>query len=242
MKRKTTKESAAKSTGFEPLVELKRAVKRVVKRAAARAAERTQNEEKSALRLLKTQHDEVKALFEGIEKARTRGAKTKLFDELAANLVAHDAIEREIFYPACEKKMGMTKLLGEALVEHGLVEFGLYQADQARKVEDFDFKVQVLSEVVLHHAKEEENDFFPQVEKSLSSAELTNLGAAMKARFEEAKASDFRGPLHRNLEQVLAGALEPSRARPRKGKAALHVERATKSSARPKAAKRRRAA
>ena len=68
----------------------------------------------SAIELLKTQHEEVKTLFKRIEKASTRSAKTKLFDELAANLVAHDAIEREIFYPACEKGMGMTDLLGEA--------------------------------------------------------------------------------------------------------------------------------
>ncbi len=31
----------------------------------------------------------------------------------------------------------MTDLLGEALVEHGVVEFSLYQADQARKDKDF---------------------------------------------------------------------------------------------------------
>ncbi|MEI9948386.1 MAG: hemerythrin domain-containing protein [Pseudomonadota bacterium] len=57
----------------------------------------------SAIDLLKTQHELVKTLFKRIEKASTRSAKTKFFDELAANLAAHDAIEREIFYPACER-------------------------------------------------------------------------------------------------------------------------------------------
>ena len=165
----------------------------------------------SAIDLLKTQHEEVKALFKRIEKASSRAAKTKLFDELAANLAAHDVIEREIFYPACEKAMGMIDLLGEALVEHGVVEFSLYQADQARKDKDFSFKCQVLSELVEHHVKEEEEDFFPKVQKALGREKLQELGARMQVRFEQAKAKDYHPVLKSNLKQVLAGALKPSK-------------------------------
>ena len=170
-----------------------------------------QSQPPSAIELLKTQHEEVKALFKRIEKASTRSAKTKLFDELAANLAAHDAIEREIFYPAVEKAMGMTDLLGEALVEHGVVEFSLYQADQARKDKDFSFKCQVLSEIVEHHVEEEEGEFFPKVQKALGKEKLLELGARMQARFEQAKAKDYHGALNSNLKQVLAGALKPSK-------------------------------
>jgi hemerythrin-like domain-containing protein len=169
--------------------------------------------EQNAIDLLKEQHKAVKALFKKIEKASTRAAKAKVFEELAANLCAHDAIEREIFYPACERAMGMTDLLGEALVEHGFVEFGLYQADQARAEKDFAFKCQVLSEIVEHHVKEEEEDFFPKVQRALGKEKLVELGTRMKQRFEEAKAEDFRPPLYSNLKQVLAGALKPSKRR-----------------------------
>lgn len=166
----------------------------------------------NAIELLKSQHDEVAALFKGIEKAKTPAKQRELFDELASKLVGHDAIEREIFYPACEKGMGMTDLLGEALVEHGFVEFGLYQADQARMAKDFAFKCQVLGEVVEHHVKEEEEEFFPKVEKALGKAKLEELGARMKARFDETQAEgDFRTPLHSNLAQVMAGVLKPSK-------------------------------
>ena len=165
----------------------------------------------SAISLLTEQHQEVKGLFKSIEAASSRGAKAKLFEELAHKLVAHDAIEREIFYPACERAMGMTKLLGEALVEHGVVEFCLFEADQAQNDKSFAFKCQVLSEIVLHHAEEEEDDFFPEVKKALSKADLEKLGARMKERFDEAKDADFRAPLHRNLQQVLAGAIKPGK-------------------------------
>lgn len=190
--------------------------------------------EQTATQLLKSQHEEVKALFKKIEKASTRAAKTKFFDQLAADLAAHDAIEREIFYPACEKAMGMTDLLGEALVEHGVVEFSLYQADQARRDASFSFKCQVLSEIVEHHVKEEEEDFFPKVERALGREQLIELAARMKQRFETAKASSFRPPLHSNLKQVLAGALKPSK------KSAARGGRSPASAVQP--AKRRRAA
>lgn len=165
----------------------------------------------SALDLLKAQHDEVKALFKRIEKASTRAAKVKYFDELAVNLAAHDAIEREIFYPACEKALGMSDLLGEALVEHGVVEFSLYQADRAKKDRDFSYKCQVLSELVEHHVKEEEGDFFPKVQKALGKEKLLELGARMSERFEQAKAKDFHAALKSNLQQVLNGTLKPSK-------------------------------
>ncbi|MEI9939133.1 MAG: hemerythrin domain-containing protein [Pseudomonadota bacterium] len=188
----------------------------------------------TAIDLLKTQHEEVKTLFKRIEKASSRAAKLKFFDELAANLAAHDAIEREIFYPACEKGMGMTDLLGEALVEHGVVEFSLYQADQARKDKDFSFKCQVLSEIVEHHVKEEEEDFFPKVQKALGKDKLVELGARMKMRFEQAKAKDYHPALNSNLKQVLAGALKPA-------KRSSRASSSRKSPALP-ASKRRRAA
>ena len=86
--------------------------------------------------LLEKQHRDVADLFERIEKSKDAEKKSALFEELASNLAAHDAIEREIFYPACEEEMGVTDLLGESLVEHGVVEFSLYLADEARGGEE----------------------------------------------------------------------------------------------------------
>lgn len=195
---------------------------------------RALTDDEAATNLLISQHREVKALFEAIEYTSNRAAKLKLFEQVARALVAHDAIEREIFYPACEKAMGMTKLLGEALVEHGVIEFCLYEADRARKEEDFDFKFQVLSEMVLHHVKEEEQDFFPQVEKALSIEQLEALGKRMQTRFHAAQKEDFRAAVVSNLRQVLAGTIKPTK--PSK-KVARTVRRApAKSGRRRKAA------
>jgi hypothetical protein len=179
---------------------------------------RVASDDGSATTLLRRQHASVKSLFGQLEKATSARAKAKLFETLARSLVAHDAIEREIFYPACERAMGMTDLLGEALVEHGVVEFCLHQADLARKHADFGFKCQVLSEVVLHHVREEEREFFPKVEKALGQKELVRLAALMRARFAAVSAQDFREPLSNHLQQVIAGTLKPAKRAPRSKK------------------------
>ena len=165
----------------------------------------------NAIELLKKQHHEVEQLFEAIEKTKGRVAKRKLFDELAASLVAHDAIEREIFYPACEKKMGKNASLGEALAEHGVVEFCVFRADSARTDDDFDACVTVLEESLHHHVSEEENEFFPKAKRALGAEKLEDLGEKMEQRFESAMEKDFRIALQKNLGQVLQGAVKTSR-------------------------------
>jgi len=162
-----------------------------------------------ATQLLKSQHDEVKGLFKSIEATLEKGGDASTqFEELARKLVAHDAIERELFYPACEEVDDAEDLLGESLVEHGLVEFSLYQADVSLGDEHFMHKCTVLKEVLEHHIEEEEEELFPKVESALGADELERLGTQMSARFEEVRKTDFRGPLLENLQQVLSGKVD----------------------------------
>ncbi len=164
----------------------------------------------NAIDLLKEQHEAVKDLFERLEDASGDDQRT-IFEELASNLVGHDAIERQIFYPACEEAMGLTDELGEALVEHGVVEFMLYEADEALGKEDFKFKCTVLQELLEHHIEEEEKEFFSKAKKALGDEQLDELGEQMEKAFDKALQSDFRTPLHSNLKQVLQGAIKPKK-------------------------------
>src|SRR5690349_2072775 len=115
-----------------------------VRKSRAQARHRSHRQQQSrrtlmkATELLMKQHRLVEDLFEQFEEAGDATEKRELFAKLAQNLVAHDAIEREIFYPACEKELGSEdEVLGESLVEHGLVEFCLFRADQRQTAEDF---------------------------------------------------------------------------------------------------------
>jgi hemerythrin superfamily protein len=154
--------------------------------------------------LIEEQHRLVEDLFEQFESAKG-AAKTRIFERIAGNLVAHDAIEREIFYPACEEALEDEDILGESLVEHGVVEFCIFRADKNQGQDEFDKYVTVLKEVVMHHVKEEEKELLPKAKRALGKERLEELGEAMEARFQEALKEDFRVPLRAALEQVLSG-------------------------------------
>lgn len=179
--------------------------------------------------LLIQQHRAVEDLFDQFEDAEGAEEKREIFEELAANLVAHDAIERELFYPACEKELGEEDedVLHESLVEHGVVEFSLFRADENRNGEEFDKYVTVLKEIVEHHVEEEESELLPKAKSELEDERLEQLGAAMEKRFKQALATDFREPLRDNLNQVLAGRTKTQKQRPaaqgqRKGSTKAH--------------------
>lgn len=160
-----------------------------------------------ATKLLSKQHDEVKKLLEELPKAKAKRQR-ELFEQVASALTAHDAIERRLFYPAVETAMGMTPILGESLVEHGVIEFMLYRADRALDGDEFSYEATVLCESVLHHADEEEEELFPEVERAIDSAALTALGEQMKALFEQELRGDFRSAVRSQLEQVLKGGMK----------------------------------
>jgi hemerythrin superfamily protein len=192
--------------------------------------------------LLMKQHRLVEELFEQFEDAEETREKREIFAKLAQNLVAHDAIERELFYPACERELGSEDdVLGESLVEHGLVEFCLFRADQRQSAQDFDKYVSVLKEVVEHHVEEEEGSLLPRVKRELDADQLDALGEKMEQRFEKAMESDFREPLRENLDQVLAGRTKTTKkAASSKGGRALN-SRSKSQQSEARMAKRRRA-
>jgi hypothetical protein len=191
-----------------------------------------------ATELLMKQHRLVEDLFEQFEEAE--GAEqVGIFEKLAANLVAHDAIERELFYPACDEKLGKDDdILGESLVEHGVVEFCLFRADMNKQSDDFEKYVKVLQEMVEHHVKEEEKELLPKVKRAFDAEELEKLGARMEGRFEAAVRSDFRKPLRETLDQVLAGKTRTSKKAPAKSANGRIEAKARNARSAPRIAKR----
>jgi hypothetical protein len=163
----------------------------------------------NAIDLLEKQHRLVEKLFKRFEDA-DGAEKPEIFEEIASNLVAHDAIEREIFYPACERALDDKDTIRESLVEHGVVEFCVFRADQNRKRDELEQYVMVLKEIVQHHVDDEEHELLPKVKQAIDRDALDSLGEKMEARFEAALGSDFRRALRGNLDQVLAGRTRTS--------------------------------
>lgn len=141
----------------------------------------------SATDLLKKQHRKVEKTFSALEKAN--GDAPALLESLANDLAAHMAIEHELFYPAAKEVD--EEMISEAFEEHAIAEIALKRLMAAEPgSEVFSARVTVLKELIEHHVEEEENELFPRVEKKLGKARLEELGAEMKARFDELLASD----------------------------------------------------
>jgi hypothetical protein len=185
-----------------------------------------------ARKLLETQHREVDALFEQLEAA-LRGDKRAVLVELASNLVAHSAIEKEILYPALRKDQDEGIL--EAFEEHALVEHCLAKALATQPGdESFDAKVTVLKELVEHHVEEEENEILKQAERDLDDEVLADLGERMLARFEEIKNGDWPRLLALATGERLASALAASTPKPAHPRPRARARAAKKPAAKPR--------
>jgi hemerythrin-like domain-containing protein len=133
--------------------------------------------------LLKKQHREVKGLFKKIEKTENARERRQLMDQIAEALKMHTRIEEEVFYPAV-RGIGTKKaeeMIAEALEEHHVVDLVLVELPKVDPEDErFEAKMTVLSELVEHHADEEEEEMFPVAEKKLGD-ELETLGERMQA-------------------------------------------------------------
>jgi hemerythrin superfamily protein len=167
-----------------------------VAEGANRAFRRGQKERKAMLAtaLLKQQHKNVRLLFKKIEHTESGQTRRQLLEQIECALKGHTAIEEEIFYPAV-RKLGTAKAeesVGEAFEEHHVVDLVLAELPDVDPTDDrFEAKMTVLSELVDHHAKEEEQEMFKLAQK-FGRAQLAELGHRMEVRFNELTASRER--------------------------------------------------
>jgi Ca2+-binding EF-hand superfamily protein len=147
-----------------------------------------------ATSLLKKQHQEVKSLFRKIDRTEDGSARQDLMNQIIQKLTAHSTIEEEIFYPAVRglETHKAEEVILEALEEHHVVKLVLDELPTVDpEDEHFGAKMTVLSELVEHHADEEEDEMFKLAAK-LGDGELEALGARMTARMEELSSADVQ--------------------------------------------------
>lgn len=141
---------------------------------------------KDAIALLKADHRQVEKWFAEFKKARATSRKAKLAEQICDALKVHTAIEEEIFYPAFLEATGDDDIHHEAEIEHASAKDLIAQIEQSGPDDDyFDAKVSVLSEMIKHHVKEEEQPGGMFAEARKSDMDLDALGQRMKARKEQ---------------------------------------------------------
>ena len=141
-----------------------------------------------AIEMLKTDHKQVKALFNEFEEIHqdeeNDGRKSEIVKQICAALTIHAQIEEEIFYPAVREVIDDDDLMDEAEVEHAEAKALITQLEAMDAEDDcYDAKVTVLGEQVDHHITEEEKEMFPQIQKA--KMDTLTLGRIMLKRKEE---------------------------------------------------------
>jgi hemerythrin superfamily protein len=140
----------------------------------------------NAIALLKTDHRQVEGWFSQFEKAKSQSKKQQLANNICDALTVHTTIEEEIFYPAFIKASGDKDLHHEAIVEHSGAKTLIAEIRGISAGDDyFDAKVTVLSEMIKHHVKEEEQPGGMFAEAKKSDMDLAALGAQLLSRKKE---------------------------------------------------------
>jgi len=151
-----------------------------------------------AIGLLKADHRQVEEWFGQFEKARTDDRKQRLATDICNALKVHTTVEEEIFYPAFIAQTEDEDLHHEAIVEHDGAKKLIAEIEASSPDDDyFDAMVKVLSEMIKHHVKEEEQPGGMFAEARKSKMDLDGLGAQMasrKARLEQDIADDTGSP------------------------------------------------
>jgi hemerythrin superfamily protein len=152
-------------------------------------AKRRPAKSQDAIALLKADHRQVEKWFKEFEKSRTDGRKLELATDICNALKVHTTIEEEIFYPAFLDATEDTDLHHEAEIEHDAAKKLIAEIDASSPDDEYyGSKVKVLSEMIKHHVKEEEQPGGMFAEARKAKMDLQALGEQMAARKGELQA------------------------------------------------------
>jgi hypothetical protein len=145
----------------------------------------------NAIQLLKADHRKMRTLLDELESTTERGIKTReqLFAQIKGELIVHEAIEEEIFYPELKSHPRAKDIVLEGFQEHHVVDLLMAELE-ALPVDDetWGAKALVMKENVEHHMEEEEGEMFSKAEQVFDAAELDDLGRRMTERKQSAAA------------------------------------------------------
>ena len=125
----------------------------------------------SMIEILKNEHKNVKNLLnEAVENK-----DTSKYPQIQKELRIHLEGEETLLYPKTREQA--TDLTLEAYEEHDLVKKELNDLDNLNIENEYWMpKMKVVKDLVEHHVKEEEDEYFPKTEELLGSDQLDHLG------------------------------------------------------------------
>ncbi len=135
-----------------------------------------------AISLLKADHEKVKKLLSDCEETteRAEATRTDLFAKIKAEMLIHERIEEEIFYPALKSHPKAKDIVLEGYEEHHVVDEIMGELEALPVTDEtWGAKFKVMKENIEHHIEEEEGEMFKTARQVLDADELESLGARM---------------------------------------------------------------
>src|SRR5678815_20744 len=128
-----------------------------------------------ALELIKQDHKRLKKLLEETLEAQGTDREARM-DHLRTELVAHERMEEEVFYPRLKQEQKAREEVLEGYEEHHVADVLLDELLEVPAETDlWKAKVKVLKENVEHHMDEEESELFKKAKAVLDRDELNRL-------------------------------------------------------------------
>jgi iron-sulfur cluster repair protein YtfE (RIC family) len=136
-----------------------------------------------ATTLLERQHRNLQQLCEAVERG-SASIRESLLPQLAGDLVAHIAVEEQVFYPAACAALHEEGWWRSGMSWHARARQSLDRAlDAPLDGDEFEQAMGDLREAVELHAEEAEEMLFPQLERALDQGAMRQLGVSMMSLY-----------------------------------------------------------
>ena len=135
--------------------------------------------------VLKEDHDKARRLLDALDETKDdEGTKrARRFAEFKIDLMMHQHVEESVFYNTLKDIEETRDDALEAINEHHVVNTLLEELDDMPKEGDeWRAKFGVLKELVEHHMREEEEEFFAGARKVLDAGQAAEMGAAFQEK------------------------------------------------------------
>ena len=143
-----------------------------------------------AIKMLEEDHKKVKELLTELESTTERGVQRaeRLFATIKGEMMVHETIEEEIFYPELKSHPKAEDIVLEGFEEHHVVDLLMGELERLDvSDETWGAKAKVMKENIEHHIEEEEGEMFKAARQVFDPAELEDLGRRMAQRKQEAQ-------------------------------------------------------
>jgi iron-sulfur cluster repair protein YtfE (RIC family) len=133
-----------------------------------------------AIQFLIQEHEKVRRTLADIDSESYREpAKKKMFEELCHDLIRHEKMEHQIWYPRFKDNEKVDDTVRHLISEEKNAERAIKAFDSVTSESEWDIKFTKFKKDVEHHANEEEKNLFPLIKRLLTEDELVEIGKQM---------------------------------------------------------------